>query len=371
MRVKLEKYLENFKYWYTHTNFKQIFIQKVKEPLSWIIFLAYIIPIFFFSYILYLNLLPFGLEKTYLIEVGNETDTSPSEFYLEPSENLSTKKNTNFGNTYRELSGNANIIFKPKENIKNSKIEIKIDGDSIVVIPKEIDFNYKEINWDNYFDFSEKLPSDFTGQSYIFDEYLYFDGKSQTSINNTQDKFEKRPFTVFIEWQPDDPDNNLQEVIGHFDWELVQNKETISFQVGRMNNATGTIRTIWYPIENDFFYKKHTAVAIYSPSSTEDENGYIELYVDNINAGRVYIGNDVIWGDYGNQNITLGKAAHNYGKNPYFKGRVFKVGLAEKNFSSDNSSFTFFNKTLQELTFTVHSFSTSTLYKVILNVSKI
>lgn len=102
--------------------------------------------------------------------------------------------------------------------------------------------------------------------------------------------------------------------------------------IGRTQNASGTLYTVDYPIQNSdtFFKEKHTAIAIYNPDP-ENGNGYLELYVDGYFGGRQYFGKETIWKDYNSfRNITLGKSGH--GNATHFKGNIYNIRIRQKNF---------------------------------------
>jgi hypothetical protein len=190
------------------------------------------------------------------------------------------------------------------------------------------------------------------------DDSIVLDGSTRLTMPNTADKFEDGPFTVYAEWTPEKAANG-QQIIGHFNWEIWQNEKTISFQVGRMSTSTGPMYKISYNIDENFFNKKHTLLAVYSPVvipseaegslslsviarsdsdvaiSTSEQpqaannttNGYIELFVDGIFASREYFANETIWKGYGNQNLSLGWTPHNYSQYPNFQGNINNVKL--------------------------------------------
>src|SRR3989338_2800467 len=72
----------------------------VREPKFWLTFAAYAIPLAVLLYVLYINFLPFGYNKTFVINVGAQDDTS-GEFRLDPSRYLSDRKTANDGTIYR------------------------------------------------------------------------------------------------------------------------------------------------------------------------------------------------------------------------------------------------------------------------------
>ncbi|MEI7463569.1 MAG: hypothetical protein WCK03_04225 [Candidatus Taylorbacteria bacterium] len=308
----------------------------LKSPIFWARFFAYAIPLAFLLYVLYQNFLPLGYDKTFIINVGSMNDTNVGEFYLEPSKDLSERKVASNGTTYRELNGSAYAVFKPKAVLKNAEITVSVIGDGISIIPPVLNFDPSTItDWDYDWDFTKEIPKELIGNAFIFDGATYFDGTSRLELPNTANKFENRAFSVYVEWEPRDSENNTQQIIGHFNWELWQNKDNVYFQVGRMNDAQGPTYSIKYPIPTpaNFFNKKHTALAIYNPAnSTDSQNGYLELFIDGNFAGRTYFGSDTIWKDYnGTQNLSIGWTPHNNQNSPHFVGSIYKVYTVSKN----------------------------------------
>jgi len=262
-------------------NFKKL----IKSPIFWARFLGYAIPLAFLLYVLYINYLPFGYHKTFTINVGSENDTKVSEFYLEPSKDLSERKTNPDGSTYRELNGMATAVFKPNVVLNNAEITVEAEGEGISIIPPYIDFDPNSVQWDYSWDFTKGIPSDLTNinnKAFYFDGATYFDGTARLELASSSDMFEDGPFTVYAEWMPIDDVGNGQQIIGHFNWELWQNKDSVSFQIGRINGSDGLILNIRYPIDKNFFNKVHNALIIYSPSL----NGYIEIFIDSKSSGR-------------------------------------------------------------------------------------
>ena len=308
-----------------------------KHPIFWARFLGYALPLSFLLYVLYLNYLPFGYHKTFTIDVGSANDTKVSEFYLEPSKDLSDRKTAPDGTTYRELNGMATAVFKPNAVLKDAEITVETKDTDIKLIPPHIDFDISITKWDYIWNFTKGVPTGLTNEgTFLFDEKNYFDGKSRIEYSSSSNMFEEGPFTVYAEWSPVDPNNNFQEIVGHFNWEILQEKNKIRFMVGRMNNKDGDFYSIEYPIKDvgAFFNKKHNLLATYVPDP-KNGHGYIDLYVDSDFAGRTYFGTSTIWKDYnGNKNVTLGKSEH--GNAIFFQGYIYQLNI--KNAPTDYSS---------------------------------
>lgn len=294
----------------------------------WLTFGAYAIPLAFLLYVLYWNFLPFGYDKTFTINVGSAGDTDSSqEFYLQPSRDLSDRMTNVSGTPYRTLNGIAYAVFQPKAVLKNAKITVSVESDpknNVQVIPPHIDFDPNSVKWDYSWDFSTSTPKDLTGNAFHFDDCEYFDGNSKLELPNSADMFESGPFTVYAEWKPEDPNDDFQEIVGHYNWELLQEKNDVRFQTGRMNDAQGPFYSIVYPVDGTFFGRRHTALARYIPREGTT-SGHLELYVDGKLAGVASIGEDVLWREYGNYPLSFGKSMHGIAR--YFTGSVCNVKI--------------------------------------------
>lgn len=306
----------------------------IKRVEFWLTFAAYAIPLAFLLYVLYWNFLPFGYNKTFTIDVGTEGDTS-SEFYLEPSRNLSERKVSPDGATFRELNGSAYAIFKPKAVFKDAAITVTVEGDDIEIIPPVIQFKLDNHKWDYLWDFTQgKTLRDLglIGNAYTFDACMYFDGNSRAELPNSSAQFEDKAFVVYAEWEPRDVENDNQQIVGHFNWEIFQNRKSIVLRTGRMNDKDGQFLDITYQIDPEtFFFKKHQLLMRYNPAQGADQNGYIELFVDNALAERTYIGQQKIYSEYGGdeRNLSIGKSYHNYERYRGFNGSICNLRIKD------------------------------------------
>lgn len=317
---------------------------RLKDASFWLKFAAYALPGAFLLYVLYWNFLPFGYDKTFVINVGAPGDTS-GEFHLESSKDLSEPKVAADGTTYRELNGIAYATFEPKAVLRNATLSVSVEGDGVSLIPPHIDFDPTSVNWNYVWDFSKEIPEKGLVSSAIYDanqKAAYFDGLSQIKVSQSANKFEEGPFTVYAEWMPQDSEDNAQQIVGHYNWELWQNATSVEFRAGRMNDAEGPAYSIKYPIVNPdaFFNQKHTVLAVYNPG----ENGYIELYVDGNFVDRKYIGVDTLWKDYGANKFSLsfGKSEHGIAK--YFLGYIYNVQFSNKSTDETKNSINFVTK---------------------------
>lgn len=326
-----------------------------------------IISFIYLIYIFYINFLPFGYNKEFIINVGSKDDTTVSEFYLLPNNDLSDSKIDINNQSYRKLNGSVLARIRPKVNLKLANVKVIVDGKNVGIIPPTINFEPNMITeWDYVWDFSKKIPEGFVGDAFLFEGGTHF-SNSRLEFKDTTNDFENQAFSVYIKWKPTNNQNNNQQIIGHFNWELWQNKESVTFRVGKMNNSQGSVFLINYPITEDFFNKKHTALAIYNP----EENGYIELYVDNTFVDRKYFGTDKIWTEYGNQNLSLGWTPHFYGKSQYYAGTIFQVNIISKNILQfqPEANFEITSDTMPDIQI-VSTYNNALIKQIKLNVRK-
>lgn len=332
--------------------------------------LAYAIPLGFLAYVLYINYLPFGYNKTFTIDVGAEGDTDSSQqFYLEPSPDLSEPKTAPDGTTYRELKGNTSIVFNPKVALDGAQITMNVNGDGIEVIPPVIKFNPSTVQWNYEWNFAEgKTPGtlNFAQITNVPTSTLIFNGSNNFEVSSTSNKFEDGAFTIFIEWRPTKDDSDFQQIVGHYNWELLQNKDNISFQVGRTDSMTGEFFSVAYPISKDFFNQTHSAIAVYEPDKF---GGYIELYVDGKFAERTSLSGSKIFKDYGNKNLSFGKSYH--GGSNFFSGLIYQFSFKEENITSEfKNDINFIANDMPKVIFSVQSNETSKLINISLTASK-
>ncbi len=333
-----------------------------KNPIFWAKFLGYAIPLAFLGYVLYQNYLPFGYDKTFVINVGSATDTTPGEFYLEPSTTLSDRQVDESGNPYRTLSGLATAVFKPNAILKNATISVETSDPGVYLIPPTIDFNPASTSWDYSLDFTKALPKEMKNtKAFLFDGATYFDGTARVELPKSNNMFETSTMSIYAEWTPTDAEHDSQQIVGHYNWELWQNKNSVSFQVGRMNDAKGPTYKIHSMIDQEFWGKKHSALAIYNPG----ENGYIELYVDGKFADRTYFGTSTIYANYnGNKNLSFGKSSH--GNAPFFKGNLYSIQIIQKSILEQKTKIKFISSTENEIKIPLTPETSSTFFRTII-----
>ena len=149
---------------------------------------------------------------------------------------------------------------------------------------------------------------------------LVLDGKTRLILPESSDRFDDNAFSVSLDWTPSDNTLDTQQIMGHFNWELSQNKTSVQFRVGR-TNPDGEFFRISHPIGENFFDQTHSLLAVYSPAPSVTQDGYIELYINDFLVGRQNIGQATIQTDY-SQNLTIGQSYHGSTESSYFEGQV-------------------------------------------------
>lgn len=302
----------------------------LKSPVFWARFMAYFLPLCLFIWVLWWNYSPLGYNKTYTIDVGSENDTK-GRFYLEPSKDLGERQTAEDGITFRTLNGVVYAVFKPEAVLRDARLIFEIKGGDAFMMPLTISDDYSKYKWEYNWDFAKgSLPEGLKGNANFTtgEACASFNGIDQKlELPESKDLFENEAFTVYAKWRPDNSASSSQQIVGHYNWGLWQNKDNVEFRVGRMNNKDGKFYSIKAPIleENpeDFFGQTHTALAIYNPDSN---GGYIDLYMDEQYAGRTYFGGERIWEDYnGNRNLSIGKSDH--GTANYFDGCIYETNI--------------------------------------------
>lgn len=296
-----------------------------KHKIGFIKFLAWTLPVIFVLVILYINFLPFGFTKTYNVYVLNDGKviSDSSRVYLEDSKG---KQITNLTNVYDY--GTVYLVVKPYVILKNASVFVNLTGED-VYFPLT-NFNVSNISWDYNWDFTKKVPLSLNGTAKYDREKgcVYFNGSLNQTLNypESKDMFENDSFVIYARWNPEDSVGKSQQIVGHYNWELWQNNDSVRFMIGRLENKTGSMPSVSYKINSsEFFNQNHSALLVYSP---ENISGYIELYVDNSFAGRAKIQNQTIWKDYnGDRNLSFGWSSHNYGNNSYYTGCIYSAGF--------------------------------------------
>ncbi|MEI6731924.1 MAG: hypothetical protein WCK90_04570 [archaeon] len=306
---------------------------KARKPIkiNWLMVLAFAIPIAILLFFLYINFLPFGYANDYTMTVDQSgiVHSSSSRFYLEDA------KGNKITNVSALPDGTiTTLVINPWVVLKNATVNITADGES-VFINSNLKVSDLKVNNKTTFDFSKGIPSSLSvgAGNPTYDatrKCVYFDGNSSLYLANSSDKFETGPFAVYAEWTPQSNLNNSQEIIGHYNWELWQDKNKVTFQIGRVNalnqtlqNLSGKMYTVSYNVNGSFFSQTHSVLAIYNPNGTE---GYIAIFIDNSLGEIVSIEDNKIWTDYNsNRPLSLGKSEHGIAE--HFTGCVNQVAF--------------------------------------------
>jgi len=291
-----------------------------------LIFLAFVIPLLILEYVLYINYLPFGYEKSYELTLDENRliSSSSNEAYVVDNGGkrlLSLPEGVN---------GQINVIIEPKVALKEASVDVEIEGES-VFIGMPLALNLTDVEWDHSWDFTQGIPEGFEGAAEHKEDCTYFDSADRQSIflPNSENLFESGPISIYARWKPSEQSRILgdrQQIIGHYNWEIYQGEDSVRFQIGRMNDKEGPFYSVIYPIAADFFGNEHELLAVYSPDP--EGKGYIELWVDGNFAGRTSIAGDVIFEDYNaGRPLNLGWSPHNYRTQPYFDGCIYEAGI--------------------------------------------
>ncbi len=336
--------------------------------------LAYLIPIMILLGILYANYLPFGYSDTKIIDVGSENDTE-GIFFLEDNSLLGSREEFDDGSTFRALDGLVYATYNPKVILRDSNIEISISGEDIYMYQQpEIDFEW-DFEWD-----AHKLLKDFDvykissegeremtkHRPRVSNNCLNFDGRTRLELPRTANRFQESPFVIYAEWIPR-KNMDHQQIIGHFNWEIIQNRREIIFRIP--NTKQGNAYSVNYEIDDAFYNQKNSLLAIYNTASLEDEKGYIELFVNGFSTGKEYIYDEKINTEYGGEDLSLGWTAHSGGQRPPLEGQICNVRFSYAQLEDKETQHAVFNTKIAQ-TIRVPIIGEDILKKVELNVSK-
>lgn len=313
--------------------------------------------------IFYANRLPFGLNARFEIIFGSNDDTL-GNFRLLPSGTWGKREVESTGKTFREINGSGQVVLQPKYVLNKSTITVSVEGENVALYPKTISFNKNLItSWQYNWDLTTQVPSELRGGAFVFDGCTYFDGKSILSYDKSKELFETGPFSIYVEWMPTEI-LDYQQIVGHFNWEIFQSKNSVIFQLGKMKDTSSTFFSIRAPIDQTFFNKKHTLLVQYVP---DNDNGYIEMFIDQKFIERKNIKASKIDTEYGDNNLTLGWSSHNYQQNPHFKGCVYHLAYAQEAVIKPVKELTY---TSNEADATLNLVGLGKVYKAIATVQK-
>ncbi|MFT4303764.1 MAG: hypothetical protein ACMXYG_04305 [Candidatus Woesearchaeota archaeon] len=292
--------------------------EMAKKPMSYRvgIALAYIVPLIVIGLLIYVNWLPFGYQRTFVIDVGNSNDLD-GVFSIEE---FGVREMVD-GKYFRTLNGVAYAVFKPKVVLNNASYTVTLEGTNVSFLSMpSIDFDW-DYDWtaDNILDDFIVVDSEGNSKELVVkDDCIYFDGDTRLVFPNSSDMFEEGPFAVYVEWVPEKAENR-QQLIGHYNWEIEQNEDNVNFMIGRLteSNSRPNIRL---NIEENFYNLSYNLLAIYNPS----EDGYFELYINYEHINRRNIQNETLRPDY-SQDLTIGNTFHSGGRDVFFEGSICNI----------------------------------------------
>jgi len=319
LRAEIEKKHAELHQAYTDvkTLKEHIYVHEPKEIPKYLkIIIPLIIPLLIIGYIVYSNVR--SPDDIYTIKVGSLGDNDSSrEFYLNQTPDLGVAQSYD-RKSFRMLNGITYAVFKPKAILRNKLITVSVTGENVSIVPPVINFSYEDYAWDLKLDSNSGISKQW--KTYPENKTIeikedcgaYFDGKTRLYLSDTYDEYEAGPFTAYAEWTPQKSNESFQQIIGHYNWELIQNEKHLQFFIGRMNDKNGSFYYLTYPITNDFFNESHNVIAIYSPKIDNSEyEGYAELIVDGMLVSRKNIKKDVIWPNYNNAvDLSIGRSMH-------------------------------------------------------------
>lgn len=215
----------------------------------------------------YLYLYPFGYSKEYVITKDNILEES---------------KEIHFSQGQKESNGLLHITIEPKLRVRNLFSEMSIKGENVYILsPNVVKLgNYDEI-WDYIrkdFDV-EKIKESKKSSDTQFNDYNY-------SVLRDYNVKDSNLIAFYINWEslPENRDTDNQLLLKYEDLRILQHTESLELRVDRVYN--GNIYT--YQIGALIGSEKNELIAIYS-KPVEEENGYIELIVNDTRIGRAIV----------------------------------------------------------------------------------
>jgi hypothetical protein len=285
--------------------------------------LAWTLPVLFILLILYINFLPFGFQKEYTMTIGYDGSvvSSSPQMYLQ---DMMGNKITNLAGVYNYSF--VSLVLKPRFILKNAMVNASVIGDNIYFA--KTNFSAGNNSWDYLWNFSKSVPDSLVGNAKYNNKTgcVYFNGSNNETLYypSSSGVFETGSFIFYAKWKPENMNKTAQQIVGHSNWELWQNNNSVEFMIVRLENKSANISSIYYKIDKSFFNKTHEALVVYRGDKTG--SGYIELFVDGNFSGRKSIGNKNIWMEYnGEGNLTFGKSS--YVNSSYYDGCIYQVGF--------------------------------------------
>lgn len=297
-----------------------------------------LVPVVFILVALYFSLLPLGYDQYYSLNISKDgsVHSSSDRFYFEDA-------NGNVVNNISNLYslGYVNLVFKPRIFSGRTNVSAVVDGAGIYFATG----NFTALNnkGDYFWSFAKSVPSQLWGSA-RFDgnrECVYFDSSLNQTLTyqDSKDMFESGSFVVYANWLPEYTGFNNQQIMGHYNWELIQNNNSVKFIIWSLYGKDVSAHSVYYDVNKSFFNKSHEAMAIYF-TDKKMGTGYIELRVDNNFAGRVPIGNQVVLAENGENSLTFGLSFHK--NSSYFNGCIYQAGFDYTNVFSGYSNSTKF-----------------------------
>jgi hypothetical protein len=244
--------------------------QKIKPRgvRGWLRTLAYALPVLALLIVLYLNYLPFGYDRTFVIQAGVAGDRDGQFRLISARDGLSERLTAADGTPYREISGASYAVFSPRAYLRDARVHITIDGDNIVMLPPNIAFDPAAYAWD-------------TASTAGTDSCIAIPDPRSEALAAALPQSRDEAFSFYAEWTPQADASGLGLLAGTSSLGIVQTRDDVRFTVGST--------TLKHPVDRDeFFGVRHAVLAAYAPGTAEQPSARIDLFVDGDFAGRIY-----------------------------------------------------------------------------------
>jgi hypothetical protein len=142
-------------------------------------------------------------------------------------------------------------------------------------------------------------------------------------IPQTSDKFEEGDHTFSLWTKSTGERDSSKFIFCHFNWRFLwKSNSKIAFAIGRMNDGSGKFYDINADVtghEEDWIH----LAGVYKPSDNK-----ILFYVNGEYVGEENIGEDRIWGEYGDNDLMLGTSKH--GAATFYEGLIDEVRIYDR-----------------------------------------
>lgn len=180
---------------------------KIKH--HWFVAVGLLIPLIVIGVILYLNFLPFGYSKEFVLDVGTSGDDS-GVLFLEGA--VGSRQELN-GTSFRAIDGTATLVFSPQVILRNASVDVSLIGTDVYFVEQP---SLDNVSWDYSWQ-GESFFDDFVVDA---PHSLY----SQFLNGETVDALGVKPWAVVVNYTALDSHSFLGDA-------LVQDLKTLKFSV--------------------------------------------------------------------------------------------------------------------------------------------